>query len=246
MLKQITRVVVVLLLALLGPILMSVVVDAQYSSSNYKVDETFIGGGGELNACSSSYCSKQAAGETAVGATNSTNFGAQAGFNTSDQEVLEVVVSGGLVDLGTLSPTSTKSGSVTFSIRNYLSDGYVVRIDGKPPANPSGGHVLDGMPVQQAPTTGVEEFGINLRQNTSPAIGADPQQIPDSTFSFGTYTTGYGIADEFRFIEGDIIAESTRSTGKTLYTITMIADISTGTPGGDYYGYLYVNAIPTF
>lgn len=58
---------------------------AQSSSTNYKVEESFFGTGGELDASSTNYRAKQAAGETAVGNTASTNFQAQAGFNTTDQ-----------------------------------------------------------------------------------------------------------------------------------------------------------------
>jgi len=250
MLKQIARVCAVLLLALLAPVVMSAlapsVADAQYSSSHYKVDETFIGGGGELNACSASYCSKQAAGETAVGSTSSTNYGAHAGFNTTNQELLEVVVTGGTVDLGELSVSTTNYSSTTFSVRNYLSQGYIVKIQGQPPKNPSGGHVLTSMATQASPTFGTEEFGINLRQNTTPAIGADPQEVPTSSFSFGTYAPGYDVADEFKYVDGDTIAQSTQSSGKTIYTISIVADISTATPGGTYNGYLFVNVIPTF
>jgi hypothetical protein len=54
----------------------------QSSSSSYQVNEVFFGTGGELNACSGSYCSKQSAGELTVGNTKGTAFQAQAGFNT--------------------------------------------------------------------------------------------------------------------------------------------------------------------
>lgn len=55
---------------------------AQSNSTHYSVDEVYFGTGGELNACSTNYCSKQSAGETGVGATSSTNYKSQAGFNT--------------------------------------------------------------------------------------------------------------------------------------------------------------------
>jgi hypothetical protein len=241
--KQLLRAGLVLGLMLLFPM----AANAQYNSNNYKVVESFIGSGGDVDSCSGGqFCARQTLGETAVGAQSSTNFTAQSGFNTTDEELLEVEVDGTLIDLGELTPLDTKFGSTTFSVRNYLSQGYVVRVQGKPPANPSGGHELTPMAVQTTPTAGQEEFGINLRDNATPDVGADPVQVPDSSFSYGTYTSGYGIADSFKYIEDEIVAESLTSSGKTIYTISIIANISTGTPGGTYRGYIYVNAIPTF
>src|SRR5687768_17407836 len=99
-------------------------VNAQYSSNSYRVEETFIGTGGELEQCSTAYCAKQSAGETAVGRTSSTSYSSQAGFTTSDEEFLEVIVNGGTVDFGTLDTASTKTGTVDFSVKTYLASGY--------------------------------------------------------------------------------------------------------------------------
>src|ERR1700729_3951161 len=65
----------------------------QSSSPDYQVNEVFFGSGGELNACSSNFCSKQSAGETAVGNTSSPNFQAQAGFNTDRTPYIQFDVS---------------------------------------------------------------------------------------------------------------------------------------------------------
>src|SRR5258708_38765685 len=74
-----------------------------YSSSpDYQVNEVFFGAGGELNACSTNYCSKQSAGETAVGNTASPTFQAQAGFNTDRTPYIQIEVSITNINLGTL------------------------------------------------------------------------------------------------------------------------------------------------
>jgi hypothetical protein len=105
---------------------------AQSTSPNYRVDEYSFNTGGELNACSNGYCSRQSAGETAAGNTKSSSYQAQAGFNTSDVPVLEVAVNGS-VDLGVLTPTSTGSGTANIQVRTYLSSGYDLIIAGSPP-----------------------------------------------------------------------------------------------------------------
>src|SRR5579862_7352962 len=86
-----------LLCLLLTP---AVALAAQSSSSNYQVNEVFFGSGGELNACSSNFCSKQSAGETAVGNTASPNFQAQAGFNTDRTPFIQFNVSAVSINVG--------------------------------------------------------------------------------------------------------------------------------------------------
>lgn len=220
----------------------------QSSSTNYKVNEVFFGSGGELHACSASYCSKQAAGELAIGNMKSSNYQVQGGFNTSDEPILELAVSGGTYDLGTLDAAVTHGAQATFTIRNYLSSGYVVRLAGALPQMTSGAnsHTLAAMSTATTSNVGSEQFGVNLRANTSPSIGADVQQLPDSSFGFGAPASGYSTVNNFKYVDNDVIASSPKSSGTTLYTLAMIANIATSTPAGAYTGHLSVIVIPTF
>ena len=202
------------------------------SSTNYMVRETQFGAGGELEACSGSYCSKQSVGDSAAGDTGSANYRAIAGSNTTAEPMLEVEVSSDPIKLGLLTSDDTVTAVATIAVRSYLSSGYIVQLVGPAPSIP--GHTLLSPTVPTASTVGTEQFGINLRKNTSPAIGADPQQLPDETFSFGGYTTNYGHANLFMYKDGDIIANSVSSSGKTLYTLSMLANISPVTPAGQY------------
>jgi hypothetical protein len=204
----------------------------QSSSSSYQVNEVFFGTGGELNACSGSYCSKQSAGELTVGNTKGNQFQAQAGFNTDRTPWLEVDVTKAAVDLGVISPTSTGSDYASFSVKSYLAQGYVVQITGPAPTNAS--HEVTRLATPTAVNPGTEQFGLNLRDNTTPNIGAEPVQRPDATFSFGTYAAGYNTADQFKYAPDDVIAQSTKSSGYTDYTITYIMNVSAVTPGGTY------------
>lgn len=226
---------------------MPAVAIAQMDSPNYSVDEVFIGSGGELEACSSTYCSKQSAGGTG-GQANSTNYGILAGFGTPDEPTLSVVVDGGLVDLGVLNESSTAAASIGFSVSNYLSDGYVVKVHGSPPTNKtgSGTRALTALSSSNPSAQGVEQFGINLVANTAPGIGVNPVQQPDSSFSYGVPATGYDQSDHFKYVDGEIIAESDQESGLTEYTMSIIANTATYTPGGRYTTVLVVQAIATF
>lgn len=218
---------------------------AQSSSPNYKVEESFFGTGGELDASSPNYRAKQSAGETAVGNAGSSEYQFNAGFNTSDAPVLEVAVDGGVYDLGVLDAAQTRFTSANFSVRNYLSHGYTVQFAGQPPQEFTG-HTLTPMGTLAQANPGTEQFGINLRDNTSPNIGNDPVQIPDSSFSFGDAMNGYDQPNWFKFVDGDVIAASNKSSGKTSYTISFIANISPDTPAGEYGGTFSVIVTPTF
>lgn len=247
---RIKQILAALILCVLTAVSVSPAVDAgpqQSKSTNYGVSEVNFGSGGDVHVCSNSYCSKQSAGELTVGNTKSSNYQAQAGFNTDRQPLLEVSVNGGQFDLGVLDSTTVKYASTTFSVRTYPAYGYNVIISGQSPANnaPSA-HVLTPMSTADVSRPGTEQFGINLKQNTTPAVGADPQQVPDSTFSFGAPATGYGTADNFKFNNGDIIAQSPKSSGQTTFTMSMIENVATTTPGGAYYGQLALIVTPTF
>ncbi len=234
----------------LAILILPVIAHAQYTSPSYEINEIFIGGGGELEACSSSFCSRQSIGETAVGATGSGNFSAQAGFNTTDVEVLAVSVSNGNIDLGVLNTSGTAAASANFSIKNYLTNGYVVKIYGDAPTNRTGpGTIaltaLNSPSVSQA---GTEQFGINLVANATPGIGVNPQQIPNDSpaFSYGQAAAGYNTADYFKYVNGDTVALSNSSTGQTDFTVSIIANIASSTRGGQYRTTLVVLVISTF
>lgn len=203
------------------------------SSANYRVDQTFFGSGGELNACSGSYCSKQTAGELGVGNTSSSNYQAYAGFNTTDDPYIEFVVTGNNIDLGYLDTASTKTATGTFYVRAWQASGYIVRTASDPPTNtgPSQ-YQMTALATPTGPSPGTEQFGINLVDNSSPNIGANPQQ--SQSFSYGTASTGYDTANLFKYVKGDAVAESAQSTGVTTYTVSYIFNIANATPSGAY------------
>lgn len=212
---------------------------AAYTSPSYKTDEVFFGTGGELDSKSTNYRSKQSVGETGVGNYNSANYQANAGFNTTDTPFLEFTVNGTNINLGTQSTSTTSTGTATFSVRTYLASGYVVISNSPPPIN--GSYTMAGMAAQAVSAVGVEQFGINLVANSTgcafpaPAnFGAGPAQFPDTNFSYGSAATGYNVCGKYKYVPGDTIATSTKSSGRTDYTISYIMNVQTLTPGGTY------------
>jgi hypothetical protein len=147
--------------------------------------------------------------------------------------MLEFSVSTSSVSLGTLLTSQTGTGTASFSVRNYTSNGYIVQLIGGTPTN--GSHSLTPLSTASASSAGTEQFGVNTVANTAPVtFGADPQQVPDGSFSFGAAASGYNVANNFKYISGDVIAQAAESSGQTTYTISYIANISSSTPTGQY------------
>jgi hypothetical protein len=217
----------------------------QSNSTNYGVSEVNFGSGGELHACSTTYCSKQTAGDLAVGETNSTSYKAFAGSDTDRSEVLEFSVASGGINLGVLDSTAAKFGSTTFSIRTFPAYGYSVVVAGNAPKL-SSGYTIASMSSATTSNPGNEQFGINLKQNTSPSVGAEAVQFPDNTFAFGVASSGYDTQNNFKFVSGDTVAQSPKGYGQTNYTLSALVNVSPNTPGGSYAGTLALIAVPTF
>jgi len=217
------------------------------SSSNYMVSETQFGSGSALEQCSGSYCARSATGDLVNGQAKSDNYGARFGSVTTADPYLEVYTSGGLSDLGTLDIDRTATATAQISVRNYMG-GYVMQITGRPPSQ--GSHELKAMDSDpQCPCTsqmGAEQFGINFIANTAPSVGANPTQVPSNTFSFGQAATDYDTPNLFKYVEGDIVAQSNISSGQTDYTLSMIFNVSNVTPGGQYTGSYSAVVVPTY
>lgn len=205
---------------------------ASSSSPNYRVDQTFFGSGGELDAQSNSYRARQTAGELGVGNTASNSYQAYAGFNTTEDPFIEFVVTGSNIDLGYLSTSQASTATGTFYVRAWQAGSYMVRTESDPPTNTSGGSQISPLAAPATSSPGTEQFGINLRNNANPDVGADIQQV--HSFSTGAVAAGYNTVDNFKYAKGDVIAQSASSSGTSIYTISYLFNISEITKSGEY------------
>ncbi len=219
---------------------------AQSNSANYSVEESSFSSGSGSGA-SASYSSQVSAGDLGVGSAYSTNYGAYAGPISPNEEYLEMVVTPASINFGTLSDSSTATGTAQFYVRAYLNSSYTVMTVSAPPTNESG-DTLDPMTATALPTIATEQFGINLVDNVSPNIGTNPALQPNGSFANGQAATGYGTVDQFRYNQGEIIAEdnSDPAWGQTNYTISYIANISGITEAGVYEMTHILVAVTTF
>lgn len=203
---------------------------APSASTNYKFNESAIGSGGLNQSSSASYQGRDSVGDIGIGNSASSNYQVNAGSTTTNDPSLSVAVGGASVNFGSFTASSATTSTATFTILNYTSYGYIVQIAGNPPSN--GVTTLTAMASNGPSVAGTSQFGINLVANTSPAsFGANPNV---GQFGFGVAATNYNTPNSYRYVNGETIVQSTKSSGLTTYTISYLINVPGLTPGGIY------------
>lgn len=206
------------------------------SSANYTFINSDLGGGGLVQAHSSNYKSVESTADNAVGSSSSTNYTAAAGsVNPKDPTLAIGLINGNATFNQAFSPTTTATATAQFSVVDYTSYGYVVQVVGNAPTN--GTHSIasmsNGSGGPTTSSTGSEQFGINLTQNTTPPVGSLPNY---GLFSAGTAgpEPNYNTPNNFLYNNGDTVAYSPKSSGQVTYTISYMVNVGDLTPGGQY------------
>jgi hypothetical protein len=83
--------------------------------------------------------------------------------------------------------------------------------------------------TQTASLAGTSQFGMNLRANASPAIGADPVGP-----GIAAVAAAYNTPDQYRFRAGDVVASSTGPNDYRKFTVSYIANVDAAQPPGVY------------
>jgi hypothetical protein len=135
--------------------------------------------------------------------------------------------SGSSIDLGVLSPNSTKYGTSELSAGTNSITGYNIFSLGT--TMTSGNNIISAMNPAATSKRGINQFGFNLRANTSPALGQDPQ-------GGGTATpqAGYNTTNVFKFQNGDNIASASLPTDYSKMTVSYVVNIDPDRPPGVY------------
>lgn len=202
------------------------------SSESYQMTESEFGAINNKDSCSGGYCTRASIGNVSGEASVSTNYATKFSPTVDGEPRMEVIIEPGVSDLGELTTDKTSSKTMKIKVQSYLTDGYTIQLVGSAPKIQE--HTLSTLTTPTASTPGTEQFGINASVNTTPAIGADPVQVPSSDFSYGIVSDDYKIPDMFKYVSQDVIARSTIESGRTDYTVSMIINISSKTPAGHY------------
>ncbi|HZP55506.1 MAG TPA: hypothetical protein VFB03_01915 [Candidatus Saccharimonadales bacterium] len=135
---------------------------------------------------------------------------------------------GNNVDLGVFKTSSPSTGTSQFSVATNDVSGYNITIDGT--TMTSGNNVIPALSSPSFSAIGHSQFGINLRHNTFPNVGADP----DGLGGVGNPTPDYNQPNLFVFRDSDSIANSSTSSYFRRMTVSYLVNIDSSQPPGIY------------
>jgi hypothetical protein len=148
---------------------------------------------------------------------------------------------GFLVDFGEFSPTSTRATTTQMSAATNDPTGYNIFLNGSTML--SGSNIIPPLATQSSSQPGQSQFGINLRANSNPSVGSNPDS---GAVASGAPTTNYNTSNLFRFVSGERVAGSSISTGFNRYTVSYIVNVSNNQNPGVYATTLTYTAIASF
>lgn len=145
------------------------------------------------------------------------------------------------LNLGEFSRLTSSVGTTQFSVATNDGDGYNVFLTGQ--TMTAGNNIIPALTTQSPSNTGTSQFGINLRANSSPFVGADPD---NGIVSSGQPDPAYNTPNLYRFVNGDRVAGSSLATGFNRYTVSYIVNVSNEQAPGIYASTLTYTAIASF
>jgi hypothetical protein len=140
---------------------------------------------------------------------------------------------------GNVSASATAYGSSMLGVGTNGTTGYAVTINGS--TLTVGTDTITALASQAASSAGTEQFGLNLKDNATPNVGAEPGGAGSAT-----PTANYGTADQYRFATADSVASYTGPDTFKQFTVSYIANITTATEAGIYQSAMTYIATATF
>jgi hypothetical protein len=125
---------------------------------------------------------------------------------------------GNYTDMGDLSSTKTLMASSQMAAGTNATGGYVITVNGT--TMQAGTSVIKNLEAPTPSRAGVPQFGINLRANSQPEIGDDP----DGSWSNAHPEANYAIPDSFTFNNGDAVASSSEVSLERRFTVSYIVN----------------------
>jgi hypothetical protein len=137
---------------------------------------------------------------------------------------------------GEFSPTATAYATSQMVASTNAGTGYNITVNGT--TLTSGANTIPAMTSATTSTIGLGQFGMNVRANTTPAVGADIAPASNTTNYRGEGLAGYNTANTFKYTTADSVADSGNSTlGPTdaqNYTASYVVNVSGSQTAGTY------------
>jgi len=146
---------------------------------------------------------------------------------------------GSYIDLGEFNKSGTVGATSQMVAATNADFGYNITVSGNSPT--SGNNVIPGFNLPSSPAPGSSKFGINLKGNSSPSIGADV-----SGGGIAQPTGGYEIPNKYKFVSGDTVATTSDVSLENKFTVSYIVNVSPDQKPGIYTATLIYNILATF
>ena len=175
----------------------------------------------------------------------------------------QVLTTGGVPDCATattgtitfdqlFSPTDTASATSQMAASTNAGSGYAITVNG--PTLTSGSNTITSMNAAAAGVRGISQFGINLKLNTTTtttlAVGTEIAPVSNGTNYRAESKTGYDSVDTFKFVTGDVVADSgfnvLGATDAQIYTASYVVNVPGSQAAGTYTTTLTYICTPKF
>ncbi len=132
------------------------------------------------------------------------------------------------IDMGEFRPSNTTRATSQFMIATNAQSGYTVTISGT--TLTSGNNIIPAIAGASGPVVGTSQFGINLRANTNPTIGAEPAGPGVNA----AIAAAYNNPNSYHYQTGETLVSSTNSDDFRKFTVSYMTDVSSGQAPGYY------------
>lgn len=144
-----------------------------------------------------------------------------------------------LVELGYLNSSTASAGKSQMEVATNAANGASITAQGT--TMTSGNNEITALTTPTVSAPGNSQFGINLRANSNPSVGADPTGP-----GVMQPTTNYNRPDEFMFQNGDVLATTTATTDVRTFTVSYLVNVSPDQAPGVYNTTITYIATATF
>lgn len=131
-------------------------------------------------------------------------------------------------DMGQLGPNDTLIARSQMAVGTNASAGFVITANGNPPA--AGTNVIDPLAIPTESIQGINQFGMNLVENSAPTVGEDPE----GEWANAVASADYGTANKYKYVPGDVIAFSPNVSLMKKFTVSYILNSSANLKPGVY------------
>jgi hypothetical protein len=131
-------------------------------------------------------------------------------------------------EMGDLNSKDTLTARSQMAVGTNASGGFVITANGSTMS--AGTSTIQPLDAPTPSKQGTNQFGMNLVENSSPNIGADPE----GSWTNAVVADNYNQRDKYMFRNGDIIAYSPNVSLMKKYTVSYVVNSSPELKAGVY------------